>query len=315
MKVLIIDGTNNFLRNYAVVPTLTTNGEPNGGVYGFLNSLGFFIRLTQVDKVVVCWDGAGGSKKRRSIVKDYKEGRKPVRLNRNFEFEFENLEENKIKQRLRLSQYLDDLPITQITIDDIEADDVIAYLTKVFDNDKKIIVSSDKDFYQLLNENTIIFAPSKKVFINNKSILEKFGIHPNNFALARAITGDKTDNLSGVRGIGMKNVIKYFPFLAENKKIEVEQVFNYCKENGEKYERFLNHQEIIINNLKVMKLDTVLIGAHSLNCIHEHLEKPLTLNGTSFRKKLFEDGINSIGDSYLYAFRVLETKDKEDKGR
>lgn len=311
MKILIVDATNNFLRNYSVVPTLTSNGEPNGGVYGFLNSLGFFIRLTQPDRVMLCWDGVGGSKKRRAIIKDYKQGRKPVRLNRNFEFEFENLEENKIRQRLRLGQYLDDLPVTQICIEDVEADDVVAYLTKMYDSDRKIIVSSDKDFYQLLDENTVIFSPSKKVFLNNKSILEQFNIHPVNFALARAIVGDKTDNLAGVRGIGMKTVVKYFPFLTDNKKADIEQLLEFCKENGEKYERFLSNQEVIINNLKVMKLDTILMGFHSTDQVHEAVEKPLLLNSTSFRMKLFEDGINSIGENYLHTFRVLETKGKE----
>jgi len=311
MKVLIVDATNNFFRNYSVVPTLTSNGEPNGGVYGFLNSLGFFIRLTKPDKVVLCWDGVGGSKKRRAIIKDYKQGRKPVRLNRNFEFEFENLEENKIRQRLRLSQYLDDLPVTQITVDEVEADDVVAYLTKMYENDRKIIASSDKDFYQLLDENTVIFSPVKKVFLNNKDILEKFNIHPMNFALARAIVGDKTDNLAGLRGIGIKNVVKYFPFLSDGKKVELEQLFAFCKESGEKYERFLQNQEVIINNLKVMNLDTILMGFHSTDLVHKAMEKPLLLNATSFRMKLFEDGIHSIGESYLHAYRVLESKGKE----
>lgn len=311
MQILIVDATNNFLRNYSVVPTLTSNGEPNGGVYGFLNSLAYFIRITKPDKVVLCWDGVGGSKKRRAIIKDYKQGRKPVRLNRNFEFEFENLEQNKIRQRLRLGQYLDDLPVTQIAVEEVEADDVVAYLTKMYENDRKIIVSSDKDFYQLLDENTVIFVPTKKNFLNNRAVLEKFKIHPNNFALARAIVGDKTDNLVGVRGIGMVNVVKFFPMLTESKKVELDQLFEFCKQSGEKYDRFLQNQEVIINNLKVMKLDSILIGNHSIDKIHESLEKPLQLNATSFRLKLFEDGINSFGENYLHAFRVLETKGKQ----
>lgn len=312
MKILIVDATNNFLRCYSAIPTLTSNGEPNGGVYGFLASLGYFMRLTKPDKVILCWDGVGGSKKRRAIIKDYKLGRKPARLNRNFEFEFENLEENKIRQRLRLGQYLEDLPVTQISVDDIEADDVVAYLVKMYANDKKIIVSSDKDFYQLLNENTVIFSPTRKVFLNNKDILEKFNIHPINFALARSIVGDKTDNLPGIRGVGMINVVKYFPFLKENKKADLNDLFEFCKQNGTKYEKFLLNQEVIENNLKVMRLDGVLIGPNSAEKIHAFVEKPLHLNGTSFRIKLYEDGIQSIKESYLHAFRVLESKRTEE---
>lgn len=307
-KILIIDSTNNFLRCYSVIPTLTTNGECNGGVYGFLNSLSFFIRQTKPDKVILCWDGVGGSKKRRAIIKEYKDGRKPVRLNRNFEYEMQNPEENKLWQRRRLGQYLNDLPVTQITVDDVEADDVVAYLIKMYDQDQKIIVSSDKDFYQLLDERTIIFSPIKKVFVNNRDILEQFKIHPLNFALARAIIGDKTDNLIGVRGIGFKNIVKFFPCLAESKQYRLEELLALSEAGGDKYKKFIENKDLIEKNLKVMKLDTVLMSYGSTTQIHEEMEKPLSMNATSFRLKLLEDGIKSIHDNYLQEFKILQMK-------
>lgn len=315
MRLLIVDATNNFLRNYAIVPTLTQHGDPNGGVYGMLNSLRFFIRITNPDRVILAWDGPGGSKKRRAIIKEYKLGRKPARLNRNFEFELVDQEKNKVEQRKRLALYLNDLPITQITVDEVEADDIIAYLVNLYPDDKKIIASSDKDFYQLLDENTIIYNTRKKQFLSRKNVFEEFKIHPRNFALARAITGDKTDNLAGVRGVGLKNLLKYFPMFFKPEKIELEQLFKYCEENGEKYKKFLENKEIIINNLKVMRLDSSIIGFHSIGKIHESLDKQLFLNGTSFRVKVIEDGMMSIGENYLQPFRVLEIKGKDADGK
>jgi 5'-3' exonuclease len=306
--ILIVDSTNNFLRNYAVVPTLTRNGAPNGGVYGFLNSLRYFIRIIKPNKVILVWDGEGGSKKRRAIMKEYKKGRKPARLNRNFEHEFENVEENKTQQRRRIGQYLSDLPVTQIIVDDIEADDVIGYLTMSANDGRKVIVSSDKDFYQLLSEKTIIFSPIKKKFITSGDVIKEFKIHPVNFALARAIIGDNSDNLKGIKGVGFKTVFKYFPFFCHSGKVQLDHFFSYCEKEGDKYTRFLENKEIIINNLKVMKLDATLISSYSMDKINESLEKPLHLNGTSFRLKLYEDGIASIDDSYLQSFRSLQVK-------
>jgi DNA polymerase-1 len=310
-KILLVDATNNFLRNYAVVPTLTTHGEPNGGVYGTLNSLGFFNRIIQPDRIILAWDGVGGSKKRRNIIKDYKQGRKPVRLNRNFEFELENQEQNKIYQRIRLGQYLNDLPITQITVDDIEADDIIAYLVQYYANDQKIIASNDKDFYQLLDDKTVIYNTRNKLFLNNKYIVDTFNIHPKNFAVARAIAGDRTDNIPGIKGVGLKNVIKYFPFLSGSEKVELDQLFAYAEKDSEKYKKFLENRDIIIDNLKVMQLGSISISYASTEKIREALSAPLVLNGTSFRVKLFEDGITSINENYLHAYRILEAKGKE----
>ena len=85
-KVMIVDGTNNFYRSYIVDPSISTNGAPIGGVKGFFKTLQKLSREIQPDQIVICWDGADGSRKRRTIVKSYKEGRKPLRLKENLYF-------------------------------------------------------------------------------------------------------------------------------------------------------------------------------------------------------------------------------------
>ena len=74
-RLLVIDALNLMFRNYIVNPSLSTNGQPIGGLKGFLQSLQKLIRETKPDQVVICWDGEGGSQRRKSKNKGYKEGR------------------------------------------------------------------------------------------------------------------------------------------------------------------------------------------------------------------------------------------------
>ena len=97
---MIIDGLNTYLRNYIVNPSLSTNGDPIGGLKGFLGSLQKLSRELKPDQIIVAWDGPGGSQRRKTVNKNYKEGRKPIRLNRSVKLltEEENVK-NKIWQQ------------------------------------------------------------------------------------------------------------------------------------------------------------------------------------------------------------------------
>ena len=184
------------------------------------------------DKIIVVWDGGGGSAKRRALAKQYKEGRKPLKLNRAYSG-MNALEEtqNRYDQMKRTIEYLNKMPLVQLMVEDIEADDVIGYICKMpsLREDIKIIVSMDKDFYQLCDEKTLVYKPIKDIFLNKNRILEEFDIHPNNFAIARAIDGDKSDNLPGIKGAGMKSIAKKLSFLREEKSYTLDEVFKYCR--------------------------------------------------------------------------------------
>lgn len=315
-RILIVDATNNYLRNYAVVPTLDKHGERNGGVYGTLTTLSFFIKKIQPDRLILCWDGKGGSKKRRKIFGEYKDGRKaikPPRINKNFEFEEEDLVENKKRQRFRLAEYLHDLPVTEVVLEDVEADDVVGFLVQHFPNDQKVIASTDKDFFQLLDEKTIIFKPIKKEYYTNKSLVEEFNIYPHNFALARAITGDKSDNIAGVKRVGLKNLLKYFPFMAEEDEVTIEQLMGFCREKlqekgGDKYQKFLDAEETIRKNFKVVQLKSPLISYSNIDLIKEKVKEPISFNASAFRSKLFADGIVSVGSPFFQQFKILHIR-------
>lgn len=309
--VLLIDGTNNFIRNYAVVPTLDLEGRPNGGVFGFLRSLSYFAHITNPDKIVVIWDGPGGSQKRKAVNKDYKGGRKPIRLNRNFEFELEDQEKNKVWQRLRLAEYLKDLPLVQITIPDIETDDVIGFLVSYLQEEEKIIISNDKDFYQLLGDKVKMFSPTKKEFITPEVVYEKFNIYPENFAVARAIIGDASDNLAGLRGVGFKTLVKQLPFMTESKKVELDDVFEFCQSDEKKYKKYLEGKQTILDNHKIMQLADPIISFPSVKKIRDIMEENPGFNATAIRIKMVQDGISSLDDNFFQPFRILKAKGKQ----
>ena len=96
--------------------------------------------------------------------------------------------QNRNYQIKTLIKFLDNFPVTQLYVEGSEADDVIGFICNMQEikQDVKIIVSMDKDFYQLCDDKTIVYSPVKNRYLTKKTILEDFGVHPNNFALARS---------------------------------------------------------------------------------------------------------------------------------
>ena len=306
-RVLIVDALNMYLRSYIINPTLSSNGSPVGGTVGTLQSLNKLARETKPDRIIICWDGSGGSQKRKSVNKNYKEGRKPIRLNR----AIRNLSEseemaNKIWQQTRLFEYLNEMPIIQIIADGVEADDIISYVARHPEHKgwQKVIISSDKDFIQLLDDETVLLRPIQKEVLNATRVVEKFGIHPSNFALARSIVGDKSDNLVGVGRVGLPTVAKRLPFLSEDRDCSIDEVISFCESVENKlaaHNSIINGREIIEQNYKLMQLYAPSVSIQQKQSITETLGNfdPM-LNKTQIRKMLVEDGIGEVALSDLF---------------
>ena len=307
-RLLVIDALNLLFRNYIVNPSLSTNGQPIGGLKGFLQSLQKLIRETKPDQVVICWDGEGGSQRRKSKSKGYKEGRKPIRLNRDIRNLSENEEiANKIWQQTRLVEYLNELPIIQLMLPAVEADDIISVVVQHpnYSGWQKVIVSSDKDFFQLCDGETIVFRPIQKEIINQKNLVEKYGIHPKNFALARAIAGDKSDNLPGVGGVGLPSISKRFPFLSEDVSYDIDTLIEYCMEKQGKvkaYTNILEGKDTVVLNYRLMQLYTPSIsvqGRQKINYALDNFEPEFAK--TSAKTMMIEDGFGVVNFVDLYA--------------
>ena len=318
-RAMIIDCMNIYLRSYIVDPSLSTNGHPIGGFKGFLKTLQKLCREIKPDMVIIAWDCGGGSRKRKTLNKNYKAGRSPVRLNR----EVRNMtlreeQDNKIWQQIRLSEYLNQLAVIQYCIEDVEADDIISYLVqnKRLADWQKIIVSSDKDFYQLCDDKTVIYRPTQKEVLNKYSIIEQHGIHPVNFALARAIAGDPSDNLKGVKGAGLKTISKRFPFMIENEDYLIEDIVKACEEEEKKlvvHNRILENVSLIQNNYRLMQLYSPSLSPTVKSKINYILENAdIEFNLTELRKMMLEDGFGEWDNTDLtIAMRKIVANGKQ----
>jgi len=312
-RVLIVDQLNLFFRNYIVNPSLSTDGSPIGGLRGCMQSLQKVIRESKPDMVVICWDGEGGSKKRKLLKKDYKEGRKPIRLNRAIRNMSDEEEiDNKFWQQSRLVDYYNQIPVIQFMFESTEADDIIAYVSKhkLLEDYEKIILSSDKDFFQLLDDKTVLYRPVQKEILNKKSIVDKFNIHPTNFAMARAIAGDKSDNIEGIPGVGLKTISRRFPFLKEEKTKTFSDILSHCKkelDDGEEikaYRSILEAEDILRRNYQMMQLYAPLLSIDAKNLINATLQDPdQSFNKTEIIKMMMKDGFGEI--NFIDLFRHL----------
>ena len=307
-RLMIIDALNAYFRAYIVDPSLSVNGDPIGGYKGFIKILQKLCRELKPDEVIIAWDGAGGSQKRRNTNKNYKEGRKPIRLNRSVKTMTEDQEmQNKVWQQYRLMEMLNYMPFIQLVSEGSEADDVIAMVSqnKKYKGWHKVIVSSDKDFFQLCDEETVLYRPIQKVFMNKPRILNEFGIHPTNFAMARAIAGDKSDNLEGVRGVGLKTISKKMEFFAQEKSVTFKDLFDFCENDNTGLKAFssiLECQDTIQDNYKIMQLYSPSISIQVKTKIQYALDNfEAEFNKTEIMKRMQEDGFGEWNTSDIFA--------------
>ena len=216
-KVLIIDGLNMFIRVFGAVPALNDDGEHCGGITGFLLSTAATIRNLNPSRVVIVFDGKGGSHRRKKVYADYKGGRTGLtRLNRLSGYEdIEDQQQSMKKQFVRLYEYLQNLPVTLLQVDYVEADDLMAWMANHYFKKEVILLSSDKDFLQLVNERIRVYSPVKKVMYDEPIVKEEWGVIPQNLVWYRVIMGDTSDNIKGVNGIGAKTILGKMDFLNE----------------------------------------------------------------------------------------------------
>ena len=297
-NVLIIDGLNMFLRNFAVLNYVNQDGVHVGGLGGFLRSLGSLIHNNKPTSVYVIFDGIGSSQNRKNLLPEYKSGRNLARLTNHSVFEdLEEEQDSKVNQIARLIHYLKCLPVHLISLDKVEADDIIAHLSRYLVdeyNSKCIIVSADKDFLQLVDDNITVYSPMIKEFYTPRAIVEKFGLPAKNFILYKTLMGDNSDKIPGLKGLGPKKLFKFFPELAEN-EMSLEDLHNICegkyKENVI-YSRVIFDYETLQKHYKIMDLSNPLVDDNEKMSIEQETSKtPNKLNVADFLKMYHEDGL------------------------
>jgi len=293
-SVMLIDGMNLFIRVFSAIPTTNEDGVHVGGIVGFLRSLAFNINMIRPTRTIIVFDGKGGSNRRRKIFPQYKMGRKmSYRLNRAHNFlTREEEQQMMIRQLNRVVEYLECLPVSIMNIENCEADDVIGYLSKhIYKNNKTTIVSTDKDFLQLVDKNTQLYSPTKKKMYDEEKVFEEYGIYPKNFLLFRMFDGDKSDGIPGVNGIGMKTLVKLFPFMKTEQKFELEDIYRSAEtQKNPLCERVLQSKDLLDMNKRLMDLDDSIISGHTKLKVKEIVERPIQrVIKHRFQKMFLED--------------------------
>jgi DNA polymerase-1 len=300
-RVLLIDALNLFFRNFAVLNMVNEQGIHVGGLGGFLRSLGFLIKQFNPTSVYLVFDGIGGSTNRKNLNINYKSGRNINRIT-NFDT-FENIDEeneSKIDQISRLIYYLKCLPVKIITLPKVEADDVIAYLSKYLPenyNSKVYIVSSDQDYLQLVNDNVLLYRPTEKKLYSSKHVEQKYGIIPDNFVIYKSLLGDNSDSITGIKGMGPKKISKLFPVLSQ-KTQNLDDIFEISKNKINEniiYARILNDFNKLKENYLIMDLHKPLINDNEKKIINNIVEgEKFKLDQKSFVTLYQQDGLNNI---------------------
>jgi DNA polymerase I len=295
-SILVFDGLNTFIRAFGATPATNEDGDHIGGITGFLYSIGKCVRDFKPTRCVVVFDGRGGSKRRKTINKSYKANRANKTRLRRHDHAMATIEDEQEAMRhqfSRLISYLDCLPVTFIAIDGIEADDTIAYIAEMYrETSKEItIVSTDRDFYQMVDDTIRVWSPIKKKMYTADTVTEEFGVTPQNFVVYRTFTGDKSDNIEGISGIGPKTILKNIPELSDSKEFTLEELFTKSTNSDNKvFEKILQNKHIIEQNYQLMNLKLLDFSATHTSNIRRILEQPIpSLNKTEFQRLFMED--------------------------
>jgi len=269
-RVLVIDGLNTFIRAFAVNPSINDDGLHIGGMIGFLRSIRYTCDILKPSRCIIVFDGKDGSKRRSKIYPDYKATRKvKKRLNRNVDWGTapQDDQESMKQQMGRLIEYLEQLPLTLVCIDGIEADDTIAYISQQLLTDSDIfIMSTDKDFLQLVDDRVKVWSPTKKKLYTKNEVFEEYGIPSRNILTYRVLDGDKSDNIGGIRGAGLKSIVKYLQPITEDKDFTARDLIEFAEKSDGKIkllENIKNSSNLIKRNYLLMQLQKVDIPNHT----------------------------------------------------
>ncbi len=326
-KTLLVDGNNLVKIGFHGVKDYYHNGKHIGALWHFVNTIRRFIDEQNFDKVVVMWDGDDNSSTRKLIYPQYKEQRR----DRDNEYKLDSFTE----QKERIKQYLEDCYVRQINVDNNEADDLIAYYCQISDNEQKTIYSGDKDLTQLISDKVSVYYPrTKETYqLGSKIKCDIYEFPHQNIKTYKILSGDKSDNIDGISGLGEKTLIKFFPELLE-KPVTITDILqkaeNLLKENKNnktlqnlisgKTKRGVHGEEFFTINEKIINLSNPLITDDAKELVELYYRETLDPDGRGHRnliKMMMEDGFFKYlpkGDdawvNFVRPFMKLTRKEK-----
>jgi 5'-3' exonuclease len=208
--------------------------------------------------------------------------------------------DSKVNQTVRLIHYLKCLPVKTVSMNKVEADDIIAYLSNILStkHDSKVfIVSNDQDFIQLVDDKITVYRPAEKEFYTKDMIKSNYGVLAENFILYKTLLGDQSDKVGGIKGLGKKGIMKKFPELLE-RPLSFDDIMNIAESKLKEhviYARVLQDEERLKNNYKIMDLGKPLVDEVEKQFLEEFSqESPPALNIKAFMLLYNEDGLGKL---------------------
>jgi 5'-3' exonuclease len=331
IKTLLVDGDNLFKIGFHGAKDVYNDGAHVGGVFHFVNILRKFLEEHNHDKVVVFWDGDSNSSIRKSIYPLYKANR---RQDMN-EYKYESY----LYQKSRVKQYLEEIFVRQVEMISNEADDLIAYYCKISKDEKIIVFSADKDLTQLISADVTIYSPITKQYFKNGDMisLNKVDIPHYNVLLTKIFTGDKSDNIDGIQGLGEKTLVKFFPQVQE-KPCTVEEILDYARNIPQKRpikilvnllegktKSTIFGEQFYITNKKIVDLSNPLITDDGKELVEQILTDTIDPTDRGYKnlmRMMMEDGLfkylpknDEAWVNFLKPFMKLTRKEKRNTNK
>jgi len=309
MSVLLVDGDNLLTIGFYGFKNSFYKGKHIGGIFHFINTIRGAIDTYQLNKVVVFWDGENCQDSRRKIYPQYKENR---RKRQRTEEEISSYN----YQRVRIKQYLEELYVRQGEFDNCETDDCIAYYIQNANTESIVIYSSDGDLSQLISDNVQLYDPLKRILIRRGEQItyDNEPILVDNLKIAKILCGDKSDNIAGIKGFGIKKLISFFPEI-KTKKLSVNEILektNTLVQENEKSSSLTNlklgitkNGEYGLNfftvNETIVSLEIPFLTEDAKNNIISLMNEDIDPEGRSYKntmKMMLEDGIFNLLPKY-----------------
>lgn len=197
-KLYLIDGTALIFRSYFAfirTPLYNSKGMNTGAILGTVNIFLKLLDKFEPDHIAISFDRKGKTF-RNELDENYKANRPPA-------------PDELVEQIEPIKRFFELIGLKEISCEGYEADDVLATLAEQYKNDYEvIIVSGDKDFAQLVDDNVKLYDPSKDMMYDREAVQEKYGLTPEQFIDYLAIVGDTADNIPGIKGVGPKGAEK-----------------------------------------------------------------------------------------------------------
>lgn len=301
MKVLVYDANWLAYKSFITKFLVTTSGKDTSMTVGFLQDIFKFAPLLGCQKAILCWDGRNGSKRRRDVFSGYKAHRREKRKKEDFDWERFDASKKVCKT------FFKKMNVPSIELEEYEGDDIVAAVCGELEHRLRlqaVVRGSDKDLVQLISKSTTVCAEEDSILTTD--FYKENGIDYKGWMIERAIIGDTSDGIDGIRGLGPKRASRIAQDLKGKKN-----AFKYIKSGNYDnptlkpfYDKVAPELSKISRNIKLMKLDKNLelpevksAVDYIISCTHPSSTEMIQLFA-KYELKLLEQQLRKGGDSF-----------------